>query len=499
MEGWDALDPSAIQAIRHAEARDGASTSTASASMAPSVPDSVVEKGKKRTLNLQQKLQATIADPTMNPATALIDDAEEWKKSMADLESPLTSKARERTLANWAGFIGLVKPDLSTNDYWLRDIVKEQAVNFLYSLVKTTDPLPNKQSIKARTLTWWTGLFLYSIVTYTRDNRWKKCGITLLVTDGLYHEIKKAVIHLVHTFKLDRYADKRIYFNRFELGMIIDACLQASLHQPILEDLTILCLGPLQWEIIFRLRHFKTAITSAEGQEQTFHITGALRAHNALFDLTVVFMAHLWMLNAFKTKYATPQDLFNDTSAKLDLDPAMLHEPIFRKASQGGREFEHPPQAAMSRSFYDSFRYWAHQAGLPRAGVGALRRDTGNTYALQMGQKMAKDILNHHVLGVFRRSYSRNMENLRLVGVRLGEVSGTKETVPGEKLKENLERNMFTSYAVEALVRHRNVDPEESQDAVSERKAFKECLKNKGAQGPRTSPPIIVGKISFVL
>ncbi|KAF8195919.1 hypothetical protein K438DRAFT_791236 [Mycena galopus ATCC 62051] len=254
-------------------------------------------------------------------------------------------------------------------------------------------------------------------------------------------------------------------------------------YNPTLRDLTIYCYGKMQWEIDFRIRFFKTAINTPVGQEQTFRISGVLRAHNALFDLTVALMAHLWIMGAFKKKYETPEELLEDVSrAQIELDPDMLDLPLFRKSVPGGREFVDPPEAAMSRSFYDSFRYWAGEAGLPRAGYGALRRDTGNLYGLQMGRRIAKDILNHHDQGPFRTSYSLNMENYKLVNIRLGEVAGTKESVPSEKLMAHEEQHTFKSYAVEALIRSNAQKPEEKADTQKIRDNYRDKLKE--------SPPL---------
>ncbi|KAJ7677932.1 hypothetical protein DFH06DRAFT_1291313 [Mycena polygramma] len=499
MDRWDArLDPNTNQVLRAADT--AAEAGPSSAPIAPLVPDGIDNQARRKAAQLDRRIRATITDPTMNPAEQLRAWADDWQSTVQDSESPLTKKHREQSLSDWAGYLIVVEPNLPKDDHWARATVKSHAAKFLYSKVKTTPPRANKKVLKARTLTWWTGLLLHSIVTYTRDSTGHKCGISLLVTDGLYKEIKNAILKLIRDFKLDRHGNKRIYFGRTELQMILEKYLDSTEHEgrqvcvqhmnaylvtfyfssrasslgpthemwremdyePLLRDLTILCFGRLNWEIDVDFLHYKTAINTAVGQKQTFRISGVSKAHNALFDLTVTLMAHLYMMEAFETKYKASVSL------------------IFRKATSKGRQFVEPPIAAKAQSFYTSLRYWAGKAGLPRAGYTALRRDTGNMFALQLGAKLAKDILNHHVQGVFRGSYSKNMQNLKLVGIRLGEVAGRKEGAPGEQLKEHDNMHLFASYAVEALVRADIQDPEavkSEQDAA--RRTFRDSLKDK--------------------
>ncbi|KAJ7825531.1 hypothetical protein B0H13DRAFT_2374892 [Mycena leptocephala] len=63
-------------------------------------------------------------------------------------------------------------------------------------------------------------------------------------------------------------------------------------------------------------------------------------------------MAHLFLRKCFKKKYETPDELFNDLSAEIEIDPALKDAPIFLEAAPGGWEFAVPEKAAMSRSAY---------------------------------------------------------------------------------------------------------------------------------------------------
>ncbi|KAK7016276.1 hypothetical protein R3P38DRAFT_3567983 [Favolaschia claudopus] len=535
--------PSARREIDLSQAEDRRGAAMPSASMAPEIPAGVAEQVEKRRFQLQTRIKASIKHPELDPPEAMAKQVEEWQKTCQEVESPLTIKAREKTLADWSIYVETAAPALTQDEHWLVSTIKQHATGFLYfrrHFRSSAHHLSHtKKNIKARTLVWWAGLLLYSIVTYGRNTNGEKSGLSLLVQGGLYKEIKVAVINLIQQHNLDRHADKRIHFGRAEIQLIIHKLLERNqlqgrqltsiqsrrhAHQvatprlckshvyfpfvpliffyqyPRLSDLTIFCMGMCDWEMDFCIRNFKKAIGTSLAMSQTFRLTGVLCAHNALFDIPTVLMAHLWMRGAFKTKYKTPEELFQDVShAQIELDPNMLDQPLFLASIPGGREFLDPLQAAMSRSFYDGLRYWAQEADLPGVGYGALRRDTGNLFGLQMGRKYAEDVLNHARSGPFRASYSLNMQNLNLVNIRLGEVAGIKEAAPGEKLKvakftlrlqfapaqggiafqEHNERHMFASYAVEALVRSAKKTPMEATDDKKTRATFKDALKNQ--------------------
>ncbi|KAJ6500418.1 hypothetical protein C8R45DRAFT_67713 [Mycena sanguinolenta] len=504
-------------AIRAAEAEELMAEATAGPSVqrAPPVPDSIHEKAQKKKTQLEQKIRAILQNPLENALELLASEVDQWQKNLEDFESPLTVRSRERTLAEWEAHLLLTKPHLDVNMHWHKKTVLENAPGFLYTKVKVATATAEK-TMKARTLSGWMGLLLNSITTYTRDDAGIKCGLHVLVRGGLYKTLKQSVITLIHQFKLDRYHNSKLYYGRYELERIINKILHSSRSQGrevalqhivsflctffftsrasslgpthvkwreldyfiTLGDLTIYCNGFCDWDIDIRFGQFKTAIGTMQGLEQIFRACGVKLSHNVLFDITVALMAHLWAMGAFKKKYTRPEDLLEDTSRyQMELDPDMLHLPLFRAATPHGRRFIEPVRAAMSRSFGDAMSYWAGEAGLPRAGCTALRRDAGNLYGLQLGTKLAKDILNHHVTGVFRKSYSQNMQNLRLVGIRLGEDAGQKEAVAGDKLKEHNDRHVLASFAVEALVRDTRRDQEaEAAEADKTKREYKKSL-----------------------
>ncbi|KAJ7894681.1 hypothetical protein B0H14DRAFT_2559105 [Mycena olivaceomarginata] len=110
----------------------------------------------------------------------------------------------------------------------------------------------------------------------------------------------------------------------------------------------------------------------------------------------------------------------------------------------------------MARSGSDTLRYWAGESGLPRVGLGGLRREAGNMYALQLGTRLVKDIMNHASdEGPHRDSYSRNMGNLPL---------------------KNDERHAFMGPAIECPIRRAQEEEVDVELAKQEKKDAKDAL-----------------------
>lgn len=74
---------------------------------------------------------------------------------------------------------------------------------------------------------------------------------------------------------------------------------------------------------------------------------------------------------------------------------------------------------------------------------------------------IAKDILNHSAgdSTTFRRHYSKNIENYALPALRLGEVAGPTEKVPGEKAKVRtyFQLNVYAKQPQERAVREGHI------------------------------------------
>ncbi|KAJ6541202.1 hypothetical protein DFH09DRAFT_1322780 [Mycena vulgaris] len=490
MEPFSKGDPAIAQVVHQAHkqatsasasARAPYEMTAASGQIAPTVSDRVHEQSKAKTLQLAASIRAHMTDPTMNPADALNAEAEAWIATVKSTQSPLTEAHRDRSLAHWAALINNARPEISSERHWDRDIVEQNWRKHLFVMVNKSDRQKEKP-LKASTVAWWASLFVHSIVVYTRDpTTHLKCGMALLIRHGVYAELKAQVVQLVHDFKLNRYKDIKIYYGRPELDLILTHMLEHTRRNgrqlvPVCGDITVIRRGYMDYEIPWRMKQFKLSIGTASSPEQNFNITGCLYTHNLLFDLTVPIIAHLFLLKRFKTKYATIAEFVADTASEIEIDPAFKDTPIFLAGAVGGREFAVPHQAAMAEATAESLRDVAQKCGLPGAGVTALRRDTGNMYALQLGTRIAKDILNHEADGAFRDSYSRNTTNYDLPQIRLGERAGALETFPGQQIEANLKRHAFKSYAVECLVRRARAAP---QAEVTAKDAEKRKLEYK--------------------
>ncbi|KAJ7808820.1 hypothetical protein B0H13DRAFT_2480063 [Mycena leptocephala] len=489
------------------------------APQAPSVPDGVHAKGKQRALQIGAQIRAHMTDPTMNTADALMEKADAFLKEVSSTQSPITQRNRVKSLSDWAGYLAVAKPLVPTEQHWDRNIVEENWKGFLFTMVHVYKPRDPRKPLKASTLVWWSGLFLHSIVTYTRDPvSGSRCGMTLLIQHGVYDALKAQILKCkfsalyLATFAerlhpqwymiTSSTATKRSRCRKPVLQNIIRFLLPfffgsraSSLGPtdkkwrdlnyasvPVLSDIRCLRLGYMDYQFPFRMRYSKNAIGTAVGDEQTFLITGCLFAHNVAFDLTVPLLAHLFHLRRFEKKYKAK--LVEDDSAELKIDPVFKDTPIFLAGNEGGRDFASPETAAMAESAYEAFGEWCQKAGLPKVGFRALRCDTGNMFSLQMGTRVAKDALHHQTDGPFRDSYSRDTQNFDFVPLRLGEVAGTKESAPGEKIAENYRRHGFRSPAVECLVRQAREAPDSEQAAKYARESFKKNLVNSDPLQP---------------
>ncbi|KAK7053886.1 hypothetical protein R3P38DRAFT_3254348 [Favolaschia claudopus] len=495
-------DPT-IASLARQTGRDNTASVSSSSSVhhtapAPSVPDAVHEKAKTQALKLSARIKATAKDPTHNNINDLITEADEWAKTVQERESPITKANRVKQLADWQAIILLTEPELPVEQHWDLEVVKRFWKRYLYIMTSTTPSRTPGKPLKSRTVSAWAAMLIHSIVLYTRDpNTQLKCGLRLLITDGLYQNLKDQVMTLVHEFKLDRHYDPRVYFGRAELGLIFETMLSSTKRNgrqvalqtmvralytffftlrgsslgpshKIWRDLNyvllcghlkIYCKGYADWEIMTRVLNYKNQYNSVTGGEQDFTARGVLHSHNALFDITTFLMAHLYLLKRFKKKYKTIDELLEDQSAEIELDPAFADTALFLEAAPGGKEFASPEVAAMSRSTTDSFRDWSGKTGLPKVGLGALRRETGNMYIVQLGKQLAEDVMNHEAKGTIRDFYSRNMGNLDLVRVRLGEVAGVNESAAGMQIKESDKRHAFMGPALECLIRRAKEEP----------------------------------------
>ncbi|KAJ7103882.1 hypothetical protein C8R44DRAFT_746619 [Mycena epipterygia] len=454
---------------------------SASLPQAPTVPESVHEIAKKKAVQLGASIRAHLEDPTITTADALSQQADAWLATVKSHQSPITEAHRLKSLADWEAYLNTAQPDLSNERHWDRDIVEKYWPKFLFTMVTHSVRVrkeANQKNIKATTVSWWASLFLHSILAYTCDPiTGTKCGMTLLVKEGVYVKLKAQVVELVHEYKLDRHKAAKIYFGRHELQLIIQTMLDASIRTgrqlvPVCGDITLMCHDYMDFELEWRMKIFKrqNAIGTVTGKEQTFNVRGCLYAHNVLFDIILPLIAHLFLLKRFKTKYESIEALCADRKAQLHIDPVFNDTPIFLAGATGGREFAVPERPAMATSVYEALRDWAQKSGLPGVGVTALRRDAGNHFGLQNGERIAKDFMNHQTDGPFRDSYSRNTANFNLVQLRIGEVAGSLESFPGQKIQENHQRHGFKSYAVEALVRAAREAPQ-AEETEKEKKA----------------------------
>ncbi|KAF8956943.1 hypothetical protein BDZ97DRAFT_1848994 [Flammula alnicola] len=448
----------------------------------------------------RQNLQATTGAATPIEIALAKERYEKWSKTVTSQESPITKAHRDRIAARWAVFICIFCPELSQESYWHFDIVKGNALLFLPFLIDTTPPRRGHKALKGATVGKWLELLVYCIVTYTRDpETGNKLGMVLLTQHGYFTKLEDQVVALSQERGLERTFDPKHYYGRPELQRIFQTmlaktqfegtpravviqgvcrllmtfyctCRPSTLgptHKKWMElryfiklgNIRVFHVGDMNYRIQISLEEFKGTIGASQVETQIFTFDNVQYAHNTLFDPVLWFLAWLFYRRAFVGNYASMSDLLADPVGELVILADKMGEPLFLAVGPGGTSFT--AEAAFAKATSDTLATWAKASGLPAVGVYAIRRESTNLYSLLMGLQFAKDICNHHSIndGVLRRHYSRNTNNMAVVGLRTGEIRGTKESRPGEVLESNFERHAYASAAVESLVRMQNQTP----------------------------------------
>ncbi|KAG6820186.1 hypothetical protein H0H93_004178 [Arthromyces matolae] len=210
---------------------------------AQTVPKSDIQDALKK----KSRLGAFVAEQILlNPD--FTDDLGQICQKYADeittSESPMRQSERERINNNWYFMLSILAPHLDENRFWHVDVVEHFALHFLTFLVKCTPPLPGRKTIKSRTLVGWLSLFIHAIVKYCRDpSTGRAVGMSLLTQGKLYQDLKNQAAKLTHDFKLDRHYDRRMYYGRYEVYLMICAALKAEIGRgPILQNIIMILL-----------------------------------------------------------------------------------------------------------------------------------------------------------------------------------------------------------------------------------------------------------------
>ncbi|KAF8963010.1 hypothetical protein BDZ97DRAFT_2076115 [Flammula alnicola] len=511
-------------ALRKAQ-REGGSTAKRPSDVVPAGPSGQARQAPQVNLTnsaavqkARQHLQATTGAATPVELALAKERYEKWSKTVTSQESPITKAHRDRIAARWAVFICIFCPELPQESYWYFDVVKGNALLFLPFLIDTTPPRRGHKALKGATVGKWLELLVYCIVTYTRDpETGNKLGMVLLTQYGYFTKLEDQVVALTQERGLERTFDPKYYYGRPELQHIFQTmlaktqfegtpravviqgvcrllmtfyctCRPSTLgptHKKWMElryfiklgNIRVFHVGDMNYRIQINLEEFKGTIGASQVETQIFTFDNVQYAHNTLFDPVLWFLAWLFYRRAFVGNYASMSDLLADPIAELVIPADKMGEPLFLAVGPGGTSFT--AEAAFARATSDTLATWAKASGLPAVGVYAIRRESTNLYSLLMGLQFAKDICNHHSIndGVLRRHYSRNTNNMAVVGLRTGEIKGKKESRPGEVLEKNFERHAYASAAVESLVRMQNRTPLDLDNA-------KEALFNQVEQMP---------------
>ncbi|KAG6911020.1 hypothetical protein DXG01_005435 [Tephrocybe rancida] len=455
------------------------------------VPQDVIDAGTnpKPTFKLAQRFFALAAehpDGLEGHIAETQKEMDEWVATVQSRESTKRQQARKRMSRAYHFMMNQHCPRIPPNEVWHADVVLEWAPKFLKFLVVNTAPLPGRKVVKARTLIGWFSLFVHAIVRHCRDSgTGDACGMVVMTRMNLFEKLSDVVARLTRDFNLDRTYDRRLYFGRAEIHLMLNKALDdtAGRHPNIQGMLKLLfpfytscrpsTLGPSCKEYLEAgLGHNKE-----QAKEQIFNFETVMKGHNMIFDVVTYVIADLFLRGAFLTKYKTTAELVADRRAELPLDPALAEEPFFLAIEPGGRDFKSPKSPARAESVSACVAKFAKLAGLPIGGGYCIRRDAGNEYLVDaqtkysglMGQETAVLFMAHEIKGTFMEHYSRGTADLNPVHLRLGEIDGTLASA-----RDIEKRHLFSSCAIEAIVRfsrqeESGIDPEVIKEAEKQR------------------------------
>ncbi|TDL27741.1 hypothetical protein BD410DRAFT_327599 [Rickenella mellea] len=477
---------------------------------APKVPESVIARSKVNKSHA--KLRANVRKATDGDDDALKKILEKMHADNAediDMQNPNTKRLREAVLVTWAIFLTEIRPDLSSDNHWDHSIVQSYAKTYLeYRACYTRGRKGG--SIKASTLTQTLSNLVHCVWNYTTDAHGNRAGKKLLTEGGLHKKLEDKVKQLITEYELDRYEDEKVYYGRHEVRLMIAEAMSNSQTAgsgrlpkvqtvcttlfpmfctvrpsslgpnnpqfekegkfPRLGDLRVFRRAYMTYDIQFDCKHFK-GHNEGLGRWLVFLLQSVERCHNVVFDPTLWIIAYLFLRGAFD--FPTLEEFFSFEGAEVVIKDDKKKEPLFCQSTPGGRDLE-TTKPISSKSISECVATLAINVGLPRAGLGALRRESGNNFGITMGKHVAAMILNHREEATtFDLHYSRNTGNYPVVGIQLGEISSVEND---EMTKRMLALNDFSRAAVTALLTQKSIaswDVEKDGEKIVERKSVK--------------------------
>ncbi|KAJ6525436.1 hypothetical protein DFH09DRAFT_1416443 [Mycena vulgaris] len=498
------------------------------------------EDGKRQLdrMKLTRVVSAARGDGNEEDRDRLLANYETFLTSLIATRSEKSERDRKRHEVLWTACLLYFDDNFDQEKVWYKETVEQWAPVYLLWLFDHTKPLPGRPCLKASTVDGWSKRLIENILHFTWDPvLGKKAGMTVLTVGGLFHKLHEIVHNVIMQNALERTMNQKHYYGRPEVQRLIEVILGSGRHrrrgaiQIILKLIfgMILALRPssigpandllASLGRFLKLRHLKVyrapgggfafvirlcidnlkasrpistlpnadswrqmSLTTVEAEELVFMLESVLNGVNVLFDPTMWMI--LWLFIRGALPYDSLHELSKGEEAEIEIKKEMLDEPLFVIIEKGMPT----TKVAKAGSATQAVTYYAHKAGLPGGGMGTLRREAGDKFAVQLGERVARDVLNHATEGVFRRHYSRNVAHYDLTRIRLGELPGPEEKFAGEKLQAALGKFTYLEFAVEAMVRQTQAAEDATADVGVRISGVKTTLeKQQGSSTPLVS------------
>ncbi|KAL5639572.1 hypothetical protein ACGC1H_006256 [Rhizoctonia solani] len=434
-----------------------------------------------------------IYDEDPEAAQANWDSMQERLDELAFIFNPYVARNRQYMINAHTTFLSLYQPDLPVEDHWNTNVVIQFAANIFVHRV-TTSRGKDGGPIQSRTAVGWLGHYIHAICTYTRDPfTLLRTGLTVL-RRGLYVRLENILKWCVIEYGLIRHSNIQQRLDRDALQLIFEVmikrtkhhgravafqtmnaanfALSGALRSGSLQannpqyakqgmymkagDCEISVVRPYCYSVKVTIDHWK-GYSGVVGERKVLTFGPVTKAHNLIFEPAVTLILDFMARKGFKD-IENPTQLFACKSAILEMKDSFKSMPLWLRRGPGGLSvIEGVPAGPHALSH--SLSYLGFQAGINNASIHALRRYSGNIYALTLGRELTLYLLNHNdrTGKVMDNHYTTGVQDMPLTQLLHGELKGQLTKV--EQMA--LEANRRTSAAMNFLIcRVQSTNPE---------------------------------------
>ncbi|KAG8704763.1 hypothetical protein FRC08_002047 [Ceratobasidium sp. 394] len=406
----------------------------------------------------------------------------------ADEQNPYIRKARDAMANVYTTTVEKMAPHIPEEEYWYAVTVNEYAEPAFLLRIRLSRNRDGGM-VQSRTAHGWLYHFLWIIVKYTRNpTTGEYAGLTVLRKYGLLERLEGHLKWAVREYGLPTHLQKQVRLDRSALQLMIEGIIERTVGygrhggiQTILgidlcfygafrsgslqanieafrdqqmylkiEDCTVNVLRPGCWSLVVDIKHWK-GYSGVMGRSAELTFGPVSKAHNLNFEAPLYFVMDLLARGALEN-IETLDQLFEFNGAVLPIKPDFGNLPVLLKQSARGFSVEegvpigpHKLSAHIHKCALD--------VGISGGSVHAIRRASGDKFAISMGKDKTAYLLNHgDRMGItFDEHYSTGLKHTPIVDIMLDELTGDLTEIELKTL-----RNMAQSSPAFHVLIHRS-------------------------------------------